>query len=330
MNAAVPDPLDGLDGDEIAHLERLAIQEESREAEQGRFKLYTAAPQERNIAAEVREYVETLSGEFTTRQVYSELGIIGHTDKATVRKALERLRGMLIERDGTRAGAYRVIANRLQEMDLENVCTEYLDLKLPFDLDRYVGILPGNVIVLVGGPDSGKTAFLFNVIKANIAKWDCHYFNSEMAPEELRMRLDKFEDFPRRHKHFHAYERSCDFADVIRTDKYTLNLIDFLELTDEFYKVSKYLSDIHRALEGAVAIVAIQPKTGSDLPLGGDRAMEKPRLVISLKAGNRNEPNRVTILKAKNRLTTHSLRGLVRSYKLVRGSVFIPDDRGWM
>jgi hypothetical protein len=284
----------------------------------------------RNIAQEVREYLESLAGSFNTQQLYSDLGIRELSDKTAARVALHRLKGSLIEPDGNRAGWYRIISDKLREMDLENVCTEELDLWLPLDLHNYAGVMPGNLIVIAGGPDAGKTAALFNIVKRNIDRWACHYFNSEMSPEEFRKRIDLFGDFPRKHKNFHPYERSSDFQDVIRSGKYNLNIVDFLELTEEFYKVSRLMSDIHRRLNGAVAVVAMQTKTGTDLPLGGERAMEKARLAISLRSGNRSEPNTAKILKCKNRKTDHSMIGKTRTYKLIRGSEFRCELPNWV
>jgi hypothetical protein len=214
-----PDPLDNVTPEEELRLERIAIQAESEKPERAHFRLYNDKPEERNIAAEVREYVATLTGSFSTQQMYSDLAIRDHQDKTTARVALHGMKGSIIEADGERAGCYRIISDRLQEMDLENVCLDSLDLWLPFDLHNYVSVLPGNLIVVAGGPDAGKSAFLLNAIKRNVDRWQCHYFNSEMGPEELRKRLDLFGDFPRKHKNFHAYERSSDFQDVIRTGK---------------------------------------------------------------------------------------------------------------
>jgi hypothetical protein len=327
MKAIAPDPLAELTAEEELRLEREAIQAESA----GRFTPFAGKPEARNIAAEVREYVATLSGSFSTQQAYTDLGIFDRTDKTALRVAFYRMKEMgIIEADGERAGCYRIVSNRLQEMDLENVSMESLELWMPLDLHNYASVMPGNLIVVAGGPDAGKSAFLLNIIKRNLDKWQCHYFSSEMGPEELRKRLDLFGDFPRKHKNFRAYERSADFQDVIRTGSYTLNLIDYLELSDEFYKVSALMSAIHRNLNGAVAVVAIQTKTGTDMPLGGQRALEKARLAIALRAGNRAEPNTATILKCKNRKTVHSMIGRSRPYKLVQGSEFKCDSPQWM
>jgi hypothetical protein len=283
-----------------------------------------AGKRKSGIIGKVRSLVEGYdSGVFTTQQIYAELGASTPKDKAAVRKALERLKGDMIQATGKHAGQWRVIQNDLVEMDFSAPRLEPLDLWLPLDLHDCAEILPGNIIVITGDADAGKTAFNLTTIQRNIGKWDCHYFNSEMGAEEMRKRLELFRDFPMKHPHFHAYERSCDFDDVIRPERYALNIIDYLEVSDEFYKISGYLNQIHRKLGEAVAIVAIQKKDrGSPMPIGKERALEKPRLAVSLSIGNRSTPNKAEILKCKNRKTEHGMNGMKRDYKLISGTEF--------
>jgi hypothetical protein len=283
-----------------------------------------------NLAGKVREYIESIEGSFSTYQLCADLGITDPTDKANIRKILNRLKGTQIQAHGNQAGCWRVIRGELERMDLQNVETEELDLWLPLDLHNYVRIMPGNEIIVTGDPDSGKTAFLLQTIQQNVEKWNCHYFNSEMGSYELRKRLELFHDFPIKHSHFHAYERSESFEDVVRPGRYNLNVIDYLEITDEFYLISKHLAEIYRSLKGSVALIAIQKRSRtSDLPLGAQRALEKPRLAISLSAGNRATPNKATILKCKNRKTDHSMVGRSRLFKLISGCEFRSDSPIW-
>ena len=90
--------------------------------------------------------------------LYSDLGITDHRDKTSARVALHRLRDTVIEPEGGRAGWYRIIDDKPKKLDLENVCTESLDLKLPLGLHEVVRVMPSNLIVVSGGPDAGKTA----------------------------------------------------------------------------------------------------------------------------------------------------------------------------
>lgn len=283
-----------------------------------------------NLAAKVRDYITTLDGTFHSYRLCSDLGISEPRDKTNIRKILNRLKGSLIQPHGTQAGCWRVIRGEVERMSLQGSDDEELDLWLPMDLHNYVRIMPGNEIVITGDPDSGKTAFLLRTIKENVDRWDCHYFNSEMGAFELRKRLDLFQGFPIEHPHFHAYERSDCFDDVIQPGKYVLNVIDYLEITDEFYLIAKHLSDIYKALRGSVALIAIQKRSRtSDSPLGGQRALEKPRLAISLSAGSKTTPNQATILKCKNRKTTHSMIGHSRTFKLIGGCEFRSDSPVW-
>lgn len=317
-----------IDRDPVAAAEELCKLSEA--AEEWRPEEQEKKNIENPVAGRVREYVDSIEGTFSTSQLYSDLGLSDPTDKALARQTLGRLKGKRVQPSGTRAGQWRVIRGDVVEMDFSSIQTEELNLWLPLDLHKYVKIMPGNIIVVTGDPDAGKTAFLLNIIKHNTERWSCHYFNSEMGKEELHERLLLFRDFPITHPNFHAYERSSDFQDVIQPGKYSLNIIDYLEITDEFYLIGKHINDIHKVLGEAVAVIAIQKKNrNSDMPLGAQRALEKPRLAIALSGGSKTEPNRATILKCKNRKTTHSMIGLSRQYKLIHGSQFIDDPRGW-
>lgn len=160
-------------------------------------------------------------------------------------------------------------------MNFIDAPTETLDLRLPFGIHKMVETYPGNILVLAGFQNAGKTAFLLNTVYGNMRKFDVHYFNSEVGDTELRKRLDMFTDIALSDWTFTPYERSDDFADVIRPGKGKLNIIDYLEMHTNFFEISGRLAEIHKRLDGAVAIVAIQKNPGSDMGLGGYRGGEK-------------------------------------------------------
>jgi len=113
--------------------------------------------------------------------------------------------------------------------------------------------------------------------------------------------------------------------------RYSLNIVDYLEVTDDFFKVGGYLNQIHRALNDAIAIVAIQKRDrNSPMPLGAERAIEKPRLVVSLSIGNKTRPNEAEIIKLKNRKVEHSMVNKKRQYKLIAGSEFRCESPDWV
>jgi len=271
----------------------------------------------------VKEYVKSIDGKFTTRDLYFDLGITEIKDKSNVRVYLKRLcDDGTIERWRGEAGTWRKPEKKLEKMDLSNIDYEPLDFSLPLNIDGLVNILPGNIITIAGDANVGKTAFLLNAAKDNVKKYRVHYFSSEMGPAELKMRTDKFKNFPVSHKNINFYERNDDFADVIQPGKNNLNIIDYLELNKDFWMVGKYLKDIHSRLKGALAVVGIQKKNPkSDDALGGKRALEKPRLALSMATG------KLKILKAKNWIGPKNPNGKIINFKLIDGYKFIQDNK---
>lgn len=269
-----------------------------------------------NIAQEVRDFVVTSSGFFLTSDVFQRLPVTSNRRerKAAVLELLKLCKKGEIERHPTKNGCYRKIEGDCERMDFLSATSETLDVWLPFKLHELVEIMPGNTILVAGEPNSGKTALLMNIIRYNQDRFEIHYFNSEMGPSELKKRLEKFDDMALSAWKFRAWERSGDFADVIKPGKGKINIIDFLELHDDFYRVGGMLNEIHRKLKGAIAIIALQKNKGTDVGLGGFRTLEKPRLALAM------APNKLKIVKAKNWRTRNNPNGLEVHFKLREGA----------
>ena len=208
----------------------------------------------------------------------------------------------------------------LERINFLEAPTDCVDVTLPFGLHDLVEIMPSNVIVIAGEPNTGKTAFLLNVVRDNMDKFNVHYFNSEMGAGDLRKRLEKFEGIGLDDwwHGFCAYERTNNFPEVIQPGEGNINLIDFLEVHEEFYRVGGILNDIYRRLNGAIAIVALQKNYKTDIGLGGLRSLEKPRLYIAMSR------SRIKIVKAKNFKTVENPNQKIMDFSLVQGWRFIP------
>ncbi len=167
-----------------------------------------------------------------------------------------------------------------------------------------------------------NSALVYNIIKENRPKgWDVYLFNSESGAGELRKRLDKFDDITIDQWDFKAYQRSTDFHQVVRPGTNSLNIIDFLEVFDDFFKVGGHIKRIHDKLDGAIGIICLQKNPGADTGLGGYRMLEVTRLAIALEFGT------VKILKAKNfRDPKRNPNGAYKNFKLIDGYKII--DRG--
>lgn len=280
---------------------------------------------ENNLAADVREWVLSSNGVFLSSDVAKELGLSSLSSRLVmqnVSKILSRLcdpPNPLIERYGNKRGCYRKIENEVEPLDWQNVEINPLNLIWPFGIHNLVNLFPGNIGVIAGFPNSGKTAFIHNFIRLNQNNHNIHLFSSEGGPEELKMRLSKF-DCPLSEWKFKAWERSNNFADVIKPD--AVNIIDYLEIHDDFYKVGGMIKAISDKLKTGFALIAIQKNGGRDEGLGGARGLEKPRLYMAMDSG------RLKIVKAKSWVDSHNNpNGQSIKFKIVDGCKFVIESR---
>jgi hypothetical protein len=272
---------------------------------------------EKNLTEEIKKFISITNGVFNVTEASQT---ITYHNKGSIRAILHRManaKNPIIEPVKSKGdGWFRRVENDEVELDFKNAKGNFLDIKWPFQIERFVKTAPKNVIVVAGEPDAGKTAFLLNFAAMN--NWNSmgiSYFSSEMGEFELRTRLQNFEKPTIDGWRMKVYERASNFADVIRPDG--INIIDFLELHDEFYKVGLYIREIFDKLRTGIAIIAIQKNPGKEQGLGGMRSIEKARLAINMERGGRT-----FIEKAKNWATMNNPRGLAITYKLMGGCKF--------
>ncbi len=282
-----------------------------------------AKSRERSISAEVKDWILLQTGYFSVTGCYNELHAVTKEQKTAVRVALLRLvKEGLIERHPTESGRYRRI-DKTEEIINFLDCPGtnlFSDFKYPFGMETHYRTMPKNEIIIAGCPDSGKTAILLNIVYLNQARYEIYYFSSEMGAMELRDRLSKF-DHPLDQWKCRFIERSSNFADVIRPD--AINVIDYLELCTDTFRVGEYLKSIHDKLKNGIAIIALQKPFGRDLGRGAEFSLEKPRLYLSMEKGT------LKIIKCKNWVDSQkNPNGLSINYKLVNGCQFIPVS-GW-
>ena len=264
-------------------------------------------------------------GYFDLTFALQTLQIITKEEKNNAMVVFNRLcKEGLIEKYGNKRGCYIPI-QRLEEsiIDLRVADTSTLILKFPFGIHELVKIMPKNVIVVAGESNAGKSAFLLNFAAKNMIDHKVTYFSSEMGSAELKERLMNFtEKLPfKSWEHCTFIERANDFDLAIRPEG--INIIDFLEIHDDFYKVGGFIKKIFDKLTTGIAVIAIQKNKGRDEGLGGARSLEKARLYISMK------PGQVKIVKAKNWVSSMiNPNNLVKNFKLAKGMIFT-DISGW-
>ncbi len=275
-----------------------------------------------NLAAEVREWVLSSNGVFLSSDFVREAGLSSMSSREfnkNLSKAFERLvKEEIIERVGARRGQFRRIEKESEIIDFANADTSIIfDLRwpAPFRLERLVNLYPKNIVMVAGASNAGKTALLLNLVRENMLQHRIIYFSSEMGPEELRLRLEKF-GLAINSWRFEARERAANFADAITPD--AVNIIDYFELTKDFYIIGGEIKKIFDRLTTGIAIIAIQKKEGQDLGRGGGFSLEKARLYLSMESGE------LKVVKGKNWTQPgHNPNGKVFKFKLVDGCRFM-------
>jgi len=271
----------------------------------------------RNMAQWVEEWVGVTFGDFSVTELFNSLQSVTSDEKTNIRQILHRLckaEPPILERHPQKNGFYRRIKTECEEIDFLNASCQTIDIKWPLGIERYIITLPKNVMVIAGSKDAGKTGYLLNLVRLNMNRFSIHYFSSEMGRIELKKRLEKF-GLPIEGWRFKAKERSSNFADVIQPND--INIIDYLEVSEDFYRVGGMLREIYEKLNQGIAIVALQKNRGRDTGVGGDRSLEKPRLYLSLESG------KAKIVVGKNWTSEINPVGLQLDFKLAQGCKFI-------
>ena len=271
-----------------------------------------AIRKERPLSKEVEDWVRESKGWFNARQLYGDLGLT-QEEQTNVRVILSRLgKKGVVARHKTKHGYYRQIEVECLPIDWQNAPTKDVPMEFPLGIHDMLNIYPGNVIIVAGESNAGKTAFLLDFIRLNMGSYDIHYFNSEMGATELKIRLGLFLGVG--HWRFTAWERSDNFSDVIRPD--SINVIDFLDITDDFWQVGGVIKDVHAKLNDGIAIIALQKNRGRDTGRGGELSLEKPRLYLAMGRGE------MKIVKAKNWKGSVNPNRKIQEFKLYKGSHF--------
>ena len=280
---------------------------------------------QKNWAEEVRDYITTTDGYITTTDCHKQLQATTTDHKKAINMALLRMKESgIIEKYGEKSGTYKKV-EQLEEniIDLSAADTTSLPIKLPLGIHELVKIMPKNIIIVAGESNSGKSAFLLNTAAKNMIDHKVFYFSSEMGGAELKERLQNFnERMPfKTWEHCTFIERANDFDMAIRPND--INIIDFLEIHDEFYKIGGFIKKIFDKLDKGIALIAIQKNKGRDEGLGGARSIEKARLYLSMR------PGVIKIVKAKNWVSgLINPNGMEKQFKLAKGMIF-SDASNW-
>lgn len=295
--------------------------------------LKRAKKKEGKLSEIVEAWVNLQEGYFDLTTMKQNLQLLTPEDKNNADVIINRMKKSgAVEKYGNKAGVYRRVDKEFERVDFLSASGGEFKISLPLSLNEQAKLYPGNICIVAGSKESGKTAFLLNVAARNLGKKRIVYLNSEMGADEVRNRLLLFEDIPLNQwadqmevYYLKTTQTPADFIDG--TD--TIWIIDYLEIAEDFSKISLPISAMHEKLGKGIAFVALQKADGKEIGRGADFSREKARLYLSLDWDRDKRQNKMKIIDCKAWRTNKNPRGLVRYYNLVKGSEILPKT-GWI
>jgi hypothetical protein len=206
--------------------------------------------------AVIEQWITLVRGKFCVRDIWNEVGIQSTEGKQYLRVILGRLedRGVISVNGGP--GYYRKTDNTANVVDWQKADIErVLPLRFPFGLEQYVKVYPKSIIIVAGGKNAGKTAWMYNFIMLNMLNFPIDLFNSETGPEQMKERFEPLNiPVP---APFTVYERYDHFSEVI--DPNRIAVIDYLDMNSEVYLVGTEIDALFRKTASAVVIGLQKP-----------------------------------------------------------------------
>ncbi len=243
----------------------------------------------------VRDWISITDGSSFKRQdLWSELNIISAAGKSKLGVILYRLKkdGIIVA-DG-RYGGFRLVDTNAPEVNWQKATESFIDVKFPFELEKYIRMKRRTYMVVAGDTNAGKTAFALNTVYKNMSDYKVLLLTTlEGGEGEMKERMDALNDGIPNPPPFITREREDNFADVIDPD--AINVIDCLDLDSEVYLAGIELKQIRNKLRLGCAVVMMQKPEGRDLAYGSGFTIKNAYVYIVM------EKSLLKIKKAKAR-----------------------------
>ena len=249
-------PADALSADEILYVleevRRLIFVGLYKEARK-KFDECFPSSLDLTISERTREYIAATPGWFELHMIYAELHLATKQEKGAAKACILReLEKGNIEKYGKKRGVYRKPDYECEEIDWINADDTTIKIILPLDLHKHVALYGGDMILVAGKWNAGKSAWLMEMARLNLDIWKMDFLTSEMKGPRFkkRMRLMREHlgtDWDKFNEQVRVRGRSGGFHDVIEAQK--LTMIDYLHLNEDFFRLGTHLKEIEKKFQ---------------------------------------------------------------------------------
>jgi hypothetical protein len=236
---------------------------------------------------------------------------------------------------------YRYIDNTYKPFDFLNASdAPPLDIRFPvgadgsrFGFDGHAVVSPGDIIVVAGVSNMGKTTFALDFLWQNMDNYPCFFMGNELFPAKFKRRISRMTwNNPLREDgtlKFDITRRLNSWKDIIKPDH--INIIDWINLDDNFYKIGSIIEGIQDKLHSGIALINLQKDGSKALGLGGGFSEHLASLYLTI------DFNRLTVRKLKEWKDINT-NGKVFGFEITTGGtqfnnirplIKCPDCHGW-
>ena len=238
---------------------------------------------------EVKNFLLPFEGQkITLNEIRNEFNIVqGTKSYNAIRVIAHRLcEERVLKAMGAR-GEFRVLQNLEPVQWWVGNEQEPLNFTFPQSYEDYtrfgwediLEVYAGDLILIGGVSNFGKTALALSILGENLALMPCFLMggeytasNGKISPKfQRRMRRMKWADWLKDDKpRFQLYPVGTDYEDYVVPD--SLNIIDWISLPGEYYMIDSVMKSIKDRIGHGVAVVVLQKNRTSEWGEGGERS----------------------------------------------------------
>ncbi len=287
--------------------------------------------------AEIKEYLKKIQGRvITLKSLRTEFNIQPGTKSFdAIRNIMFQLAEQKIVRPtGRQDGSYKVVTEvyPVQVFGVQRERKPPFPLKFPKDFDKgiemdfaeHIVIREGDLILIGGVSNFGKTALALNLSGENIDYTPVLMGNEYTTPdgEPTPRFLNRLENMDwvewtneEGKDKFILLPVRDDYAEHIVKDK--INIIDWRNISSgEYYLINTIMDDIKRQIGKGIAIIVLQKSEGSDMARGGQMTKDFTDCELLLDKMNNND-TLLTIGKVKE--YTKPVMGKTYAFSIQKG-----------
>ena len=291
----------------------------------------------------VAEFLKNLEGqELHISEIMRSLSVSPENEGAfrTMLHRMANSRERVIKPSGYRDGKYKVLKQIKPIRWLEADESEYFDLHFPkshtdetgFGLEKLISVSPGDLIIIAGVSNAGKSAVALNFLAENIHDHECILMGNEYttldnqsSPKfKRRMMRMTWADWVNGdgNARFDLWPVREDFEDYVQGGK--INIIDWINLTDNFFMIGKLIENIKMALGKGIGIIVLQKEESRELARGAGFTRDLADVYLTVDPFGQYE-SRLTIGKVKD--AKGAATGRMWAFKIVDGGANLHDIR---